>query len=114
MLDEQYKNRDTSKNKGNTQVDLAVTIRDIDYIDPVDGSFRCGFEVHGIYTFDMDKQKRIRGLIYQSTAVDANAAAKDTSSLPLEEREFEEAMRDVGLQYRNALDNNIFYKCVFP
>ena len=57
-MDELYKNKQNVENSNNDKVDVLLTVRDVDYIDPIDSSFRCSFTLTGIYMFNEEKQRK--------------------------------------------------------
>lgn len=57
-MDQLYKDKQNVENSNNDKVDVLLTIRDIDYIDPIDSSFRCSFTLTGIYMFNEGKQRK--------------------------------------------------------
>lgn len=56
--DEYYKDKANVEKANNERVDVTLTVKDIDYIDPLDASFRCSFSLHAIYSFDEEKQRK--------------------------------------------------------
>ena len=62
-LDQLYKDKQNVLDSDNTKVDVLLTVRDVDYIDPIDSSFRCSFTLTGIYMFNEDKQRKDVSLV---------------------------------------------------
>lgn len=60
IMNELFKQKETSKSGKNNTVDVTVSVMDIDYIDPVDGSFFCAFHTTCMYQFIVESQKRFK------------------------------------------------------